>query len=319
MSIIDKIEKENLLIRKGGVDSKIIVVDDPKNKRMSTAKEFANKYKGVFQIGNKISASTPTVFIDGYELRFKDLKHKSGNKGNEYERFIVDSLKSKKVERNELIKLLDLIDIDIVDIVNVNHYGVDNKRRPLDFSRFIVKNPENPAEAIADITIDVEKNNSIKRYYISNKTSKTTTFVNVGIGSPSENNEKLKSICNWLEIDYKKAIDGFKSYNKDEDFILEPIEFYQYDNNKKIEDFLLTAIGWGYIYMSPENVFDMNYDKAKLLSSNPREFKIKLPGYNRKRLDVEFTTDGLEFVKINVRNKAGGLWPTHLMCDYRLK
>jgi hypothetical protein len=41
-------------------------------------------------------------------------------------------------------------------------------------------------------------------------------------------------------------------------------------------------------------------------------------GGNGKRVDVTFESPTYKF-KINIRNKQGGLYPTHIMCDYTKK
>ena len=37
-----------------------------------------------------------------------------------------------------------------------------------------------------------------------------------------------------------------------------------------------------------------------------------------KRIDVQIMTPMYEF-KVNIRNKQGGLYPSHIMCDYKYR
>jgi hypothetical protein len=37
-----------------------------------------------------------------------------------------------------------------------------------------------------------------------------------------------------------------------------------------------------------------------------------------KRIDLVFES-AKYFFKVNIRNKQGGLYPTHIMCDYKAK
>jgi len=41
-------------------------------------------------------------------------------------------------------------------------------------------------------------------------------------------------------------------------------------------------------------------------------------GGNGKRVDIEFANDYFDF-KVNIRNKQSGLYPSHIMCDYKSK
>ena len=51
-------------------------------------------------------------------------------------------------------------------------------------------------------------------------------------------------------------------------------------------------------------------------SAKVKSVKVQYPKKGTaKRLDIEVVTK-LYIFKINIRNKQGGLYPSHIMCDY---
>ena len=321
--LINIIEKEGYLIR--NIGKSVVVVDDPNNEREISAKKFSDKYKARFQIGNKVSQSTPTVFINGYEIRFKNLKSKFGNKGNEYERYIYSQLVNKAdISSKEINEFLRIKDIELSDIINVEFVGNRNTKRSIDWNagKLVLdgwKNLSEIGEKIADIVVYYKKDGDIEKAYISNKTGNTTTFVNAGIGKPTKDNPNLKKLCDYLGINYSDVIRGFENYITDTGPIEVPRPFNPKISKNDLKLFLDSAIGENYIYMSPQKTFEMTSEKREQITSNPRDFMLALPSKGRKRVDFIFKTDGFEFIKIVIRNKQGGIWPTHIMCDYKLK
>jgi hypothetical protein len=59
---------------------------------------------------------------------------------------------------------------------------------------------------------------------------------------------------------------------------------------------------------------DEDYTKTATDVSSPRVYYGGLEG-NGKRVDIVIESPLYSF-KINIRNKQGGIYPSHIMCDY---
>jgi hypothetical protein len=61
-------------------------------------------------------------------------------------------------------------------------------------------------------------------------------------------------------------------------------------------------------------------DKATAAKAvKPKSVKVRYPATGTaKRIDILIETDLFEF-KVNIRNKQGGVAPSHIMCDYSTK
>ena len=62
---------------------------------------------------------------------------------------------------------------------------------------------------------------------------------------------------------------------------------------------------------------DSSYSDVASDTSAPDVYYGGLGG-DGKRIDIVFESPTYKF-KVNIRNKAGGLYPTHIMCDYKKK
>ena len=87
-----------------------------------------------------------------------------------------------------------------------------------------------------------------------------------------------------------------------------------------LREFLKSGIGWGYMLVhklgSKEYSKFMDsttLEKASVIQS----VKVKYPS-GAKRIDV-FVETPMFSLKINIRNKQGGLYPSHIMSDYKHK
>lgn len=208
--------------------------------------------------------------------------------------------------------------------------GSANKPRPLTFSP---KGPqvsfsgESVAETLTDITIKKEGG----PYYISAKFGGTLTFFNSGVAKtlPAEEIKKGKitnpngiALLDALGIDNKSFCNVFNYYEKGK-----PGEFkpqYKPADIAKLQNLVSSGIGSGYYYAQAgkgEDKFfkiDPKYNKsASKITSEPQVYYGGIDGKG-KRVDIVFESDKYIF-KVNIRNKQGGLYPTHIMCDYKAK
>ena len=268
-----------------------------------------------------------------------------GNRGNAYEDEFLKSLQCEiecicehtkyEDQAKELIALINenqKIKGGISEAIKV---GGANKPRPLNYSGGLYvtaggKKTKDIGSTVSDITATF---GGSKEIYLSCKFGDTLTFINSGVKTIFKDN------------DYKNYFKGYKNNIGDALFKLfdiDKIEFARIFNmygkgykgkkvdvtrtcqSSKIEDLLQYAIGYGY-YMVHQSgpkftAFEMTKQKMKLAS--------KLTGkvilhYGRQRgtgkgLDITCESTEYNFM-FNIRNKQTGLYPTHIMCDYKKK
>ena len=297
------------------IEGKKIFVISINNDRYNDAKQFAQQVHGTYQIGYGTSSTVPVVLLNEFVILFKN---QYVNKGNQYEKDIYFILTTKNITNYpELQKLFTLKQIDFVDIKEVLATGNKNQKRVIDWDKLpqqlvTIIPPEKTGDIVADIKIILKNNQTIN---LSLKYGSTLTFINAGVGTPSKDNIKIKKLLEFFELDYDHYIKGFENYTN-KNYIVEPKTINI--NQNKIHTFLQHAIGYNYIYLHTQHIFEIDKQKMLLLINNPRNFVVHYPGYARKRVDISFETDRLK-LKINIRNKQGGLYPTHIMCDYNIK
>jgi len=207
--------------------------------------------------------------------------------------------------------------------------GAKNQSRPLSFES---GGPEvkfsqgSAAETLTDITIDKEG----KKYYLSAKYGNTLTFFNSGITkflpaseikSGKITNSDGIALLDTFGIDNETFCKVFNDY-PDADFSSLNGASTKYDISK-IKNLVKSGIGEGYYMVKAggkstqfEEINSKYTDTASDVSS-PVIYYGGIGG-NGKRVDVTFESPTYSF-KINIRNKQGGLYPSHIMCDYTKK
>jgi len=91
-------------------------------------------------------------------------------------------------------------------------------------------------------------------------------------------------------------------------------------NKKALQRLLLTGIGYGFIMAHKKGkkveTYEMTPGRMRK-SSTIQSIKVLYPKKGEaKRIDIEVVTP-IYIFKFNIRNKQGGLYPSHLMCDYK--
>ena len=93
---------------------------------------------------------------------------------------------------------------------------------------------------------------------------------------------------------------------------------------KSLEKLLETAIGSNYFMVHGKrngiDFYHMSNSTNKSASKVDGDMTIFYGGKNGKgkRIDIKFSNKHYEF-KINIRNKQGGRYPSHIMLDYKTK
>lgn len=298
--------------------TKSFKVRDLDNEREKKANLFAEKYDSEVEY----NGTTPIVKIDDYKFIFKNASSVGGNAGHEFEREITSDLKNKNLDNDVIKKITEELDISIDDIKEVESIGERNTKRPISISdnkiEFVGINDINDiGERVSDIDIIIDKDGEEEVIHLSLKTSNTITFINAGLGSPGPNNQKMRKLFNALGIDEEKAVQGFYNYQDNEGEKPE-IEDFNADEDE-YKRLLKFAMGANYLYVHKKHVMFIDDKKNAKMIANPRNFTVQYSGKGRKRIDIKFETDGFSKVNFNIRNKQGGLWPSHIMCDYTIK
>ena len=207
--------------------------------------------------------------------------------------------------------------------------GGKNQSRPLGFKS---SGPEvefsqgSAAETLTDITIDKDGT----KYYLSAKFGNTLTFFNSGVTKFLPANE-IKSgkitnsdgiaLLDTFGIDNETFCKVFNDY-PDADFSKQNGASTNYDLTK-IKNLVKSGIGEGYYMVKAGGKstqfahIDSDYTDTASDVSAPVIYYGGIGGTG-KRVDVTFESPTYKF-KINIRNKQGGLYPSHIMCDYTKK
>jgi hypothetical protein len=206
--------------------------------------------------------------------------------------------------------------------------GHENQKRPLKFSSSgptIDFAGESVASTLTDITI-VKDN---KNYYISVKYGSTLTFFNSGvtkalpaseIKSGKITNPNGIALLETFGINNKLFCQVFNQYGD--------TEFSKFNKNPastkydidKIKNLIKSGIGDGYymahIKKSGAEFYkvDKNYSETASDVTSPKVYYGGIDG-SGKRVDITVESSLYSF-KINIRNKQGGIYPSHIMCDY---
>lgn len=217
--------------------------------------------------------------------------------------------------------------------ISVRSDGAANTKRPLtvtDASMLIGGRDLNVGQRVTDVTVTADGVD----YYLSAKFGGTVTFFNVGVSkiftakqfeAGKFTDRSAQNIFKAFGIDEKEFIEIFTSYDQrtaKRSSKKKRVDVTKKVNKKMLQQMLLTGVGYGYwmVHQKGKKVEFYEMDKRKMMASAKVE-KVTIlypePG-SAKRLDIEVLTPRYEF-KINIRNKQGGLYPSHIMADYKYR
>lgn len=217
--------------------------------------------------------------------------------------------------------------------------GALNKKRPLVFSNneVYIEKPHGSANigsTVTDITVTVDRN----PIYMSLKLGGTVTFFNIGITKylsaeeikqGSIKNPKGRMLLSIFGIDPTHFASVFKAAASPRTAKSMPAPPSMVDVTNKIdrtrtENFLMSGIGYGYHLVHAKNETSRDLDHMVMTKENIKKYLrvnkiiVKYPTLgSAKRVDVSIDTPKFLF-KLNFRNKGGGIFPSHLMCDYKI-
>jgi len=291
-------------------------------------------------------------FVKTAEFGGQQKGGKKVNMGNQYEDDLTEALidycnqqKPKKYEDHVNIIVAAMIEKYGEAPTYALGEGGKNQSRPLakKGGNIIISAggaaTNNIGSTLTDITLTVAG----KPVYLSVKFGSTLSFFNCGVRSSGKGKlalfpeGKLKSgeipddgkeYLDMFGIDYQKFLDVFANYGKSPGPTVEnhitntPLSP---SGKQALVDLIKSGVGYGYWmchYTGTELKFyeiDQNYmNKAARLIGNSVEVNYGGASGTGKRIDMIFETQLYEF-KFNIRNKSGGVYPTHTNGDYTKK
>ena len=214
--------------------------------------------------------------------------------------------------------------------IQVSLDGAANTKRPLVFGdvKAVIGGRElNIGAKVTDVTVTINRN---RKVYLSAKFGGTVTFFNAGVMKilPAKdfedgkiNNPDGKKLLKMFGIDEKRFIEIFTKYDKKTAKRSSPknVVIPKNANKAALKRLLLTGIGMGYYMVHRKGKTVETYEMTvgrlrKAAKIESIEILYPTPG-TAKRIDIRVVTP-LYIFKFNIRNKQGGLTPSHIMCDY---
>lgn len=209
------------------------------------------------------------------------------------------------------------------------HEGGANQSRPLQSSgQGIIIAPANHrdhAQRLTDITLI---HGASKKSYLSLKFGSTLTLMNSGIANilteREISNSKIQNsvgqaILKTFGLDETEFCSVFNNYNLGK---VHQTGVKAKVNKSLLKNFLSTAIGSGYWMIHGHgggsmSVWYMDPSKNGAMATINGDVIIDYGGRSGKgkRVDIRFSNSYFDF-KVNIRNKQGGKYPSHIMCDY---
>ena len=218
----------------------------------------------------------------------------------------------------------------------VDAVGGKNQPRPLTYSGGLYvtaggKKTKNIGSTVTDITTTF---GGKKEMYLSLKYGNTLTFINSGVGKiftekdyknnfRGYSNNIGNAIFDMFAIDRREYANVFNLYGKG--YGGKKVDVTNKCNKAAIKDLLQYAIGYGYWMVhgkggSSVDIYEMTEQYMKKASTISGKVMLNYGGSTGrgKRLDIHLESSVYKFM-FNLRNKQGGKYPSHIMCDYKKK
>ena len=261
-------------------------------------------------------------------------------------RFVPTIIEMNKKFEKELGKAMGMVEGD-PKFKGVLEEGSANKSRPLAYSNgtLVVAAEGNLTEDMGSTLTDItfQYGEELTPVYLSLKYGPTLTFFNSGVGGRNgpllfterEISQKRITTDGGLtllkmfgmadnEDAIKKFCESFVDYPRTKaitDHIFRPTTY----NQSAIEKLLRSGIGYGYWMVHNTKgttidwyEIDKKYmEEAATITSGVTVYYGRMNGAGK---GVNMTCESKHYnFTFNIRNKQGGLYPTHVMCDYKKK
>ena len=303
-------------------------------------------FTGKFQNDNSI-ATVPLTDLEKTEEFGGQVGGKKVNLGIQFEKDFYDSLNCQVGCLNDNTKYQQAAQKLITEInkkysikgglSQVDAVGGKNQPRPLNYSGGLYvtaggKKTKDIGSTVTDITTVF---GGIRDMYLSLKYGSTLTFINSGVGRifttsdymnyfKNYNNPIGNAIFDMFAIDKIEYANVFNEYGKG--YKGKKVDVTGSADKSAIEDLLQYAIGYGYWMVhgkggsSNVDIYEMTQAYMKKASKITGKITLNYGGSSGrgKRLDIHLESSVYKFM-FNLRNKQGGKYPSHIMCDYKKK
>lgn len=281
----------------------------------------------------KYNDQYPSLF-----LHFGNGTRNTSNKGKRFEEEVFEDVKRyckygllSKFHHFDVIKVLSDKFLSTVGDIDVQ-YTPHSKSRPILFQegKFYISNT-NPN--VGNTTSDILISSTVDKSYLnlSVKYGNHFTFFNAGCNrffpksemeSGELKNETGIRFLKMLGICPDRFVEVFQNYEpllgRDGNYQSEYIDVTDEINLDHLSEFLSTGIGWGYFLLHKSDGVTFEYITPEYLKRSTKINSVivqyPLQG-STKRVNVHISTSMYLF-RINIRSKTGGIFPTHILCDY---
>jgi len=262
-----------------------------------------------------------------------------GNKGNLFEGELTNDIQSyidngrdgpfdNAGNKKFVLEMADYYKLDSKKNITVKAVGELNQKRSLVFNGpqpYIKGSNFDIGATVTDVTVMADN----KPIYLSLKLGGTVTFFNAGVmriltademSQGYVSNAQGKALLDLFAIDNVKFSRVFRMYGGTEREITEEDTFSKINKNR-LKNFIMSGVGYGYhlVHKMGNDIHHFDIKKQDLERwSTPTSCKVRYPIGEAKRVDIYVDTPKFE-LKFNIRNKQGGVFPSHIMSDYKIK
>ena len=234
---------------------------------------------------------------------------------------------------DEAKKIIEMVGKDIrKPLSGVIAEGENNTKRPLTVSGNNLRLGTGGTDlgpTVTDITLQF---NGGTKVYLSLKYGSTLAFANIGV-STLFNANKLKAYN--LDTDAEKIIkifglsktafcETFNNYPHSKKIANHEVDVTQTCNKAALENLLEQMVGKGYWMIhgttSKVNIYEMDDSYLRSATTLTGKITAYYGGTTGKGKKVIVACESAKYkFQFNIRNKASGVAPTHIMCDYQKK
>lgn len=311
--------------------------------------EFVDAIKNAYGTDTEVEVTPPktgdnksgkfnmyTFNDDGNIIKIYLAGGASANLGIAYENQIAQDLQTYNeggtdfTHKEVVEKIIDTFNLKPGEF-KIKEEGKENKKRPLEFTSsgpIIGYSGTSVAATLTDLTII----QGSEIHYISLKYGSTLTFFNAGVTSVLPASEiKTGKITNangialleTLNVDNELFCRVFNEYGETDFKQYHSVASEDFDSTK-LFNLIQSGIGSGYWMLKGSgkgsDFYEITEAYSKKASTPTGLPKVQYGGADGKgkRVDISFESTDY-FFKVNIRNKQGGLYPSHIMCDYKKK
>lgn len=230
-------------------------------------------------------------------------------------------------------KIIQMVGKDIKKpLSGVIAEGENNTKRPLSISGSTVKLGNGGTDlgpTVTDITLLF---NGGTKVYLSLKYGSTLAFANIGVSTLFNANllktynlgTSAQSIVDMFGLSKTAFCETFNNYPHSKKIANYEVDVTNTCDKSALEDLLAQMVGKGYWMVhgtnSKMNIYEMDDSYLRSASSLTGKITAYYGGTTGKGKKVIVACESSKYkFQFNIRNKASGVAPTHIMCDYQKK